>query len=139
MNVGGTTRWRGNAAINWRKGNWNAGLSGYYIGRYADAATITAATYASLGAPTYVSKQFDSGSYLYRYVVHDIATYNAFLGRRFGPESVKWLRGSSVRVGVINLADRKPPLIADATGFSSSVHGSLLQGRTWTMEVTRQF
>jgi hypothetical protein len=49
------------------------------------------------------------------------------------------LRNSSVRVGVINLADRRPPLIPDAAGFSTSVHGSLLQGRTWTLEVSRQF
>jgi outer membrane receptor protein involved in Fe transport len=72
-------------------------------------------------------------------VVHDTATYNAFIGRRFGAESARVLRNSSVRVGVINLADRKPPLIPDAAGYSTSVYGSLLQGRTWTLEVTRQF
>jgi iron complex outermembrane receptor protein len=139
MNVDGTTRWRGTGSINWRKGNWNAGFSGYYIGRFADTATVTAATYTSLGAPNYVSRQFDSGSYLYRYVVHDVVTFNAFLGRRFGPESPKWLRGSGVRVSVVNLSDRKPPLASGAFGFYSSVHGSLLAGRTWSMEMTRSF
>ncbi len=139
MNVDGTTRWRGNASVNWRKGEWSAGVSGYYIGRYADTATTTAANYATFGEPTYISKQFDSGTYLYRYVVHDVVTFNAFLGRRFGPDSAKWLRGSGVRVSVVNLTDREPPLTSGAFGFSSSVHGSLLAGRTWSLELTRQF
>ncbi len=139
MNVDGTTRWRGNASVSWRKGGWSAGGSGYYVGRFADTATTTAANYAAFGEPTYISKQFDSGNYLYRYVVHDVVTFNAFLGHRFGPESAKWLRGSGVRVSVVNLTDREPPLTSGAFGFSSSVHGSLLAGRTWSLELTRQF
>ena len=139
MNVDGTTRWRGNASVSWRKGDWNAGFSGYYTGRFADTATTTAATYNSLGTPGYISRQFDSGGYLYRYVIHDVVTFNAFLGRRFGKEAPDWLRGTGVRVGVVNLTDREPPLASGAFGFSSSVHGSLLAGRTWSLEFTRQF
>lgn len=140
MNLDGTTRWRGNASIAWRKGNWNAGVSGYYIGHFADAAaSTTLANYTTLGAPIYLSRQFDSGTYLYRYVVHDIVTFNAFVGRRFGPESARWLRGSGVRLGVVNLSDREPPLTSGAAGYSTSVHGSLLAGRTWTLELTRSF
>ncbi len=139
MNVDGTTRWRGTGSISWRKQNWNAGFSAYYIGSFADTATTTAATYASLGSPGYISKQFDSGSYLYRYVAHDIVTFNAFFGRSFGAESAKWLRGSGVRIGVVNLTDREPPLTSGAFGYSSGVHGSLLAGRTWTLELTRKF
>ena len=146
MNTDGTTRWRGTGSITWRKANWTAGVSGYYIGRFvgntADIATtpaISAATYANLGSPNYLSKQFSDGAYLYRYVIHDVVTYNAFAARRFGSESAKWLRGSSIRFGVVNLADRQPPLAPGAFGFSSTVHGSLFQGRTWTMELTRQF
>lgn len=139
MNVDGTTRWRGTGSIGWRKGAWNAGLSGYYTGRFADSASTTAATYTSLGAPSYIARQFDSGGYLYRYVVHDVVTFNAFLGHRFGSGASSWARGSSLRVGVVNLADRKPPLASGAFGYNSGVHGSLLAGRTWTFEVSRQF
>ncbi len=139
LNTDGTTRWRGTTAISWRKGGWNAGLSAYYIGRYADTATVNAATYASLGSPAYISRQFDSGTYLYRYVVRDVVSLNASLGYRFRQDAPGLLRHSSVRLGVVNLADQEPPLTSGATGYSGSVHGSFLAGRTWTLEVTKQF
>ncbi|MEN9633267.1 MAG: Vitamin transporter BtuB precursor [Verrucomicrobiota bacterium] len=135
----GTTRWRGTTAISWRKGAWNVGLSAYYIGSYADSATVTAATYTSLGAPAYISRQFDSGGYLYRYVVRDLVTLNASFGYRFRPDAPSLLQRSSIRLGIVNLAGEDPPLTSGATGYSGSVHGSLLAGRTWTIEVTKQF
>jgi hypothetical protein len=140
LDVDGTTRWRGTGTITWRKANWSGGLSGYYVGRYADSgATTSAATYTSLGSPRYLSKQFSDGAYTYRYRVHDVVSFNAFVQRRFGPDSGKWLRGSSIRLGAINLADVQPPLVSGAFGYSASVHGSLFPGRTWTMELTRAF
>ena len=139
LNVEGATRWRGTTGVNWRKGAWNAGLSGYYIGRFADSASVTAAVYDSLGAPKYVSKQFDSGRFLYRYVIGEVLTYNAFIGHRFGAQAPGWLRQTGVRFGVTNLADRVPPLTSGAVGYSASVHGSLFPGRIWTLEITRRF
>lgn len=139
MNVGGTTRWRGTGTITWRKDQWNASLSAYYVGSWADTATTTAALYNSLGEPSYVSKQFDSGGFLYRFRVRDVTTFNAALGYRFQREAKHLFRGTGVRLGVINLTDREPPLVPGAFGYSSSVHGSLFAGRTWTLEITRQF
>ena len=138
LNTDGTTRWRGTTGLNWRKGNWTAGFSAYYTGSYADTATVTAANYALLGSPTYISKQFDSGTYLYRYVVRDVVSFNASLGYRFKQEAPRLLRHSSIRLGVVNLTDQEPPLTSGATGFSAAVHGSLFQGRTWTIELTKQ-
>ena len=138
LNTDGTTRWRGTTGINWRKGNWNAGFSAYYTGSYADTATVTATQYATLGSPNYISRQFDSGTYLYRYVVRDVVSFNGSLGYRFKQEAPRLLRRSSIRVGVVNLADQEPPLVSGATGVSASVHGSLYQGRTWTIELTKQ-
>jgi len=138
LNVDGTTRWRGTTAVSWRKGNWNAGLSAYYTGRFADpAATVTVATYASLGTPSYISRQFDSGNYLYRYVVRDVVSLNASVGYRFKPEAMRVLRNSSIRLGVVNLTDREPPHTSDQIGFSAGVHGNLFQGRAWTLELTK--
>ncbi|MBI5768834.1 MAG: TonB-dependent receptor [Verrucomicrobia bacterium] len=140
LNVNGTTRWRGATNLNWRKDNWSAGVSAYYVGSFADSgATTTAANYNTLGAPSYLSRQFNDGNYVYRYRVHDVVSFNGYLQRRFGPEAHRWLRGSSVRLGVINFTDKEPPLVSGAFGYSASVHGSLFQGRTWTMELTRQF
>ena len=138
LNTDGTTRWRGTTALNWRKGNWSAGFSAYYTGSYADTATVTAANYALLGSPNYISKQFDSGTYLYRYAVRDVVSFNASLGYRFKQEAPRLLRHSSIRLGVVNLTDQEPPLTSGATGFSAAVHGSLFQGRTWTIELTKQ-
>ena len=139
LNVEGATRWRGTTGVNWRKGAWTAGLSGYYIGRFADSASITSAVYDSLGAPSYVSKQFDSGRFLYRYVVSEVITYNAFIGHRFGAQAPRWLRQTGVRFGVTNLTDREPPITSGAVGYSASVHGALFPGRIWTFELTRRF
>jgi iron complex outermembrane receptor protein len=140
LDVNGTSRWRGTGTLSWRNANWSAGVSGYYIGSYNDTgATTTAAIYNTLGAPKYISRQFSDGSYSYRFRVHDTVTFNAFLQRRFSAQSSPWLRRSAIRLGVVNLADREPPLESGSFGFSSSVYGSLFQGRTWTMELTRQF
>jgi len=138
LGTDGTTRWRGTNTINWRKGNWTAGFSAYYTGSYADTATVTAANYALLGSPSYISKQFDSGSFLYRYVVRDVVSFNASIGYRFRQEAPRLLRHSSIRLGVVNLTDREPPLTSGAVGFSAAVHGSLFQGRSWTIELTKQ-
>jgi iron complex outermembrane receptor protein len=140
VNVGGSSRWRGSATLSWRNGNWGAGLSGYYSGSFADTgATTTAALYNSLGQPTYIIKQFSTGNYFYYYKVHDNITYNAFASYRFTQQAPKWLRASSMRVGVINLLNTPPPLSSGATGFSTTNYQGLLVGRTWTMEVTKSF
>jgi outer membrane receptor protein involved in Fe transport len=139
MNFDGTTRWRGSASVSWRKGNWSAGTSAYYTGRYADTATTTAAVYTSLGAPNYLSKTFTDNAYAYRYVIHDNVTFNAFAAYRFAADSGKWLNRSSVKLGVVNLLDRNPPLTSGSFGYSSSVAGTQVMGRTWTIELSRQF
>ncbi len=140
LDVNGTTRWRGTSSLSWRNANWSAGLSSYYIGSYADTgATTTAANYIALGAPRYLSKQFSDGAYLYRYRVHDTVTFNAFVQRRFAADSAKWLRKSSIRLGVVNLADKEPPLESGNFGYNTGVYGLLFPGRTWTLELTRQF
>jgi iron complex outermembrane receptor protein len=140
LDVNGTTRWRGNTTIAWRRNAWSASLSAYYIGSYADgSATTTAAVYTSLGEPKYISKQFDSGAYLYRYRVHDVVSFNGSVGYRFKQDAPRMLQHTSFRLGVINLTDKEPPLVSGAFGYSASVHASLFAGRTWTFEVTKQF
>ncbi len=139
MDVGGTTRWRGTANITWRKNAWAGSLSAYYVGPWADTATTTAAIYTTLGEPGYISKQLDSGSFLYRYKVSDVTTFNTALSYRFSREAKHVFRSTMVRLGVVNLTDKEPPLTSGAFGYSASVHGSLFAGRTWTLELTRQF
>ncbi|MBA3850316.1 MAG: hypothetical protein C0502_10045, partial [Opitutus sp.] len=140
LNVDGATRVRGNANLTWSKGLWRAGLSAYYIGKYADSgATTTAANYTSLGEPGYLSKQFDSGNYLYRYVVEDTISMNTFVSYRIPKSNRKWLSDASVRLGIVNFTAEKPPLTSGAFGFSSSVYAHLFPGRTWTLDVSKRF
>jgi iron complex outermembrane receptor protein len=140
MNVDGTTRWRGNGSVTWRKNNWNGNLSAYYIGAYADTgATTTAAVFTALGEPRYLSKQFTDGNMAYRYRVRDVISYNAALGYRFNRDASRLLRNSTVRVGIVNLLDQEPPVTPDTAGYATSVHANLFPGRTWTIELTRQF
>ncbi|MBI5688514.1 MAG: TonB-dependent receptor [Verrucomicrobia bacterium] len=140
MEVDGTARWRGTGALTWRKARWNASLSAYYIGSFADsAATTTATVYSNLGEPRYLSKQLDGGNLLYRYRVRDVISYNFAIGYRFPREENQWLRNTSVRLGIINVTDQEPPLTSDTAGYSTSVHSSLFPGRTWTLELVRQF
>jgi iron complex outermembrane recepter protein len=136
----GVTRWRGTTTINWRKSNWNGNLGVYYVGSMADTgATTTQVIYDNLGQPGYISKQFDGSGHVYRYRIRDVVSMNASIGYRFTDESSKWLNRTSVRLGVNNLTDKLPPLTSGSQGFSSSTHNYLFAGRTWTLDVTRQF
>ncbi len=140
LNVDGTTRWRGAGTVTWRRNQWNANLSAYYVGGFADStATTTLAVYDGLGRPDTISRQFDNGGYLYRYRVSDVISYNAGLGYRFKRDAHALLRNTSVKLGVVNLTDKEPPLTPDTAGYSHAVHASLFPGRTWTIELARQF
>jgi outer membrane receptor protein involved in Fe transport len=61
------------------------------------------------------------------------------VGYRFTRDASRWLRNTSVRLGAVNLTDKEPPLTPDTAGYATSVHASLFPGRTWTLELTRQF
>jgi len=140
LEVDGNSRWRGTTTITWRKGRWTGILGGYYIGPFADrGATTTAAVYESLGRPSYIAEQFDGGRYLYRYMVEDSLTFNASLGYRFGSDASRWLRNLSVRVGVVNIQDKEPPLATGGFGYPTAVYGNLLIGRTYTLDLTKTF
>jgi iron complex outermembrane recepter protein len=140
LGVDGTTRWRGMSAITWRKREWSATISAYYIGDYADSGgPITGAVFESLGQPAYISRQFTDGTLAYRYRVSDVMSYNAAAGYRFKGEASWLLRNTSVRLGIVNVTDEEPPLTPDTAGYATSVHASLFPGRTWTVELTRQF
>lgn len=140
LGTNGTTRWRGSASLLWEKNRWSASVGAYYIGSFGDTgATTTATLYDSLGKPDYIVKQVDNSAYVYRYRVRDVVTFNASVGYSFGQERSVWLRNTKVKIGVINLTDREPPLASGAFGFNSSVHGTLFAGRTWTLELSRKF
>jgi len=138
-NVGGATpKWRGSLSLTWRRSQWGAGISAYYIGNYTDSgATTNQATYESLGKPEYILPVFTNGSYSYRYVVHDSMTYNAFVSYRIEAKG-KWLDDTSVRFGVVNLRDSKPPLSSDSRGYDPALYNLMARGRSWSLQITKK-
>ncbi len=139
MNSGGVARWRGTSNVAWRRGAWSANLGAYYVGPTQGGASTTQAVWESLGRPGYIARQFTGGQFVYRYVVSSTIAYNASLGYRFGPDAAKWLRGTRVRVGVVNLFDKEPPLTTGAFGYDPAVSQNLLPGRTWSIEFAKPF
>ena len=140
VNLNGAARWRGTSTLAWRNGAWTGAFGAYYIGSSQDGgATTTSAVWESLGRPSYIARQFNGSSFVYRYVMHDLVTFNASLGYRFGATTGEWLRQTRVRLGVVNLADKAPPLATGQFGYSPSINGSLVTGRTWTLELTKAF
>ena len=138
-NVGGASpKWRGAATLSWRRKAWDAGLGFYYIGRYTDVnATTTQVIYDSLGAPGYIQPVFNNGAYSYRYVVHDSKSYNVHAAYRISAGN-RYLNDTSIRVGVNNVLDAKPPLSADSRGYDVSVYNTMARGRTYSLQVTKK-
>ena len=137
--VGGVDpHWRGAATLSWERHQWSAGVSFYYIGRYTDSnATTTAVTFAALGSPSYIQPVFTSGAYSYRYVVHDSKSYNAFVTYRFSASN-HWLERTSLRLGVNNLFDARPPLSADSRGYDPAAYNTMARGLAWSVQLTRK-
>ena len=54
-------------------------------------------------------------------------------------EKTAWLRGTSVRLGAVNLLDTKPPLSNDSRGYDVGRYNSLARGVTWSLQLTRTF
>lgn len=140
VNVNGAARWRGTSTLAWRNGNWSASAGAYYVGSSQDSgATTTQALYDSLGQPSYIAKHFTEGRFVYRYIMHDSVSFNTSVGDRFDPRASDWLRNTRVRLGVINLANKAPPLASGQFSYSPAVTGGLVVGRTWTIEMTKSF
>jgi outer membrane receptor protein involved in Fe transport len=110
----------------------------YYTGRFTDLnATTTKAIWDSLGNPTYIQPVLNNGAYSYRYVVHDSKSYNVFLSYRVSAQH-RWLNETSLRLGVNNVFDAKPPLSADSRGYEPSLHNVMARGRMYSLQITKK-
>ncbi len=135
VGVDGLPHLRGSMALNWSLGEWAAGLSGYYIGSFADtAATITDPAFQALGDPSYV-KTIDGVHY---WKVDSSVTFNAFVSKTFMSDN-EWLNGIAVRLGVRNLTNEKPPLNSSPGGYDPTVYSAVAAGRGWTVRFSKQF
>ncbi|UAL11657.1 TonB-dependent receptor [Caulobacter segnis] len=114
IGIGGNPEFRGSASLTWRKDGWGAGAFVNYVGEvYDTGSTLTGGEYYQIPAWTTVSLY---GQY-------------AFGEGRFD--------GSTVRVGVRNIADKDPPISSSNFGYYGSLHNST--GRYWYMNVSKRF
>ncbi len=142
LEVDGVSEWRGTTNLTWRNAGWSAGVSAYYIGPYADSlATTSASQYESLGQPSYIIEQYTGNTNVYRYKVEDVLYFNGFGSYHVERDTSGWLSDSTFRLGIINATDEQPPVSAGNFGFgySGSVHGGLVAGRTFTLEYIKRF
>ena len=137
--VGGATpKWRGTMSLTWRRKAWGAGLSAYYIGHYTDSgATTNQTTFESLGSPSYIQPVFTNGSTVFRYVVPSTVSYNAYVSYRI-PTKNKWAKDTTVRVGVVNLTNVKPPLSSDSRGYDPALYNLMARGLAWSVQITKK-
>ena len=136
----GAAEWRSTSNVFWRNGPWNAGLGIYHVGETHDSgATTTQAVYESLGSPSYITPFFTQGRTVYRRVIDSFVSYNLSIGYQFDGSGNALLRDTRVRMGIMNLTDKEPPLAADNFGYDPSVSQSLLTGRSWNIQITRKF
>ncbi|WP_066817835.1 TonB-dependent receptor [Sphingomonas mali] len=105
----GPLKWRANAGVDWKKGSWSAGWNTQFYGSYRVCQSVlTAFTCAQEEAWQGASK-IPSQNYSDIYVSYEFKT-GGILGH------------SNIRVGVQNLFNQKPPVVAtgiDQTGYSS--------------------
>jgi outer membrane receptor protein involved in Fe transport len=76
---------------------------------------------------------------VYRRVIDSFVSYNLSIGYQFDGSGNALLRDTRVRMGIMNLTDKEPPLAADNFGYDPSVSQSLLTGRSWNIQITRKF
>jgi outer membrane receptor protein involved in Fe transport len=137
--AGATPKWRSNSTLTWRNKGWTAGLSANYIGSYTDSgATTTVDIYESLGRPDYITPVLTNGTTVYRFTVRDSISYNAYISYRVPASSDSWLADTSIRVGVINLFDKIPPLASDSRGYDPSLYNLMARGRSWSLQITKR-
>lgn len=136
----GNAEWRGNAAISWRKKNWAAGLSAYYIGDFTDTGgTTTAAGYAAAGSPSYIRPEFDGVTTVYRWVIKSTTTFNAFANYTFDRKAQRFWKPSAVRLGVTNFTNKMPPISSGIFGYDAGTFGNMVAGRIWNLELTKEY
>ena len=138
--AGGAAKWRSTTNLTWDQGAWNAGLGIYHIGKTHDSPTVSTAVYQSLGSPSYIDPFSTNGTTVNRLVIDPVITYNLTVGYQFERDASRFGE-TRVRLGIVNLADKAPPLSANSDGFGydPSVSQNLLNGRTWSLEVTSRF
>ena len=114
IKMDGFPEFRGTASFSWRKDGWGAGAFVSYVGEVYDT------------APAQVNGQY--------FPVKDWTTVSLYGQYAF---SDGMFDGSTVRVGVRNIADKDPPVTSSNFGYMGAVHNAT--GRYWYLNLSKRF
>jgi outer membrane receptor protein involved in Fe transport len=122
----GNTHWKGSFTLDWRRGDWSAGLFTAYTGRTQDSFLRT----------TQVGPDVSADGFL---IVKRSWLTNLSVTRQFNGPGI--LGRTSVRLGVNNVFDVEPPF---GLGASSDTDGYLRgfgdpRGRAFSVELAKRF
>lgn len=110
----GNPEWKGMATLTWNYRNFTVGASARYVGTYYDTDLTDA-----------------EGNY---YQVDSQVLANTFVKYDFNRGG---LDGFSFKLGVNNIADKRPPVTSDTYGYDSSLYQAY--PRYWYVNVTKAF
>lgn len=151
--VGANTRWHGADTLTWHYRDWVVGIARYYVSKAiepmyalpvstASQLAATQAIYQQLGAPNYIAKGVNEGLPYYDYISTGFAYYNVFVEYTTPRTSGNvFLRDTTVRVGLDNAFNKKPPLGNQpfiGTGQIDNT-GPLIYGLEPSVAITRRF
>ena len=111
----GNPEWKHTVRLGWRKGDWGASLSGTQVSDVIE----TRPGVGSDGSP---------------WVLDSMTTFNGSVDYRFRAFSDTDAR---IRLGVVNLTDKRAPLASERFGYESDVHRDL--PRSWYLDLRLDF
>jgi len=122
----GPLKWRGNAGVDWSKNGWRAGWNVQYYDKYK----VCAATDDSFLCD---ATKLDQG----RSIVPSQMYHDLYITREFSGSGSSVLKNVIVTLGVQNIFNTEPPVIADG-GVAYSTYADP-RGRRITLELRRHF
>lgn len=114
IKMDGFPEFRGTASLTWRKDGWGAGAFANYVGEAYDT------------GPAQVNGQY--------FPISDWTTVSLYGQYAFQDGMFD---GSTVRVGVRNVADKAPPVTSSNFGYSGALHSAT--GRYFYMNLSKRF
>jgi hypothetical protein len=132
---------RSKASLNvqWKKGPWSATTNLTFNSEVRTGATTNAATYATLGNPSYIKPVFNNGATTYYERGEAQYQVNVGFAHAFSSSASSWLRNTEVRLGINNILDEDPNRVATAAGYTGGLGSSLWIGRAYSLNVSRKF
>lgn len=139
--------WKSSTTVQWKNKGWGATLNATYQSDIRTNATTNLTSYNNAGQPSYIRVVANNGQTFYYEEGQDQLQVNVGVSYRFGKDVNFWLRDTTFRLGINNILDEDPALIAateagtgaNASGYSGGTGTSLWVGRAYSFTISRDF